>query len=252
MPRFPLRLTAELMHCRLARRAKPLQFVDAAEVLHRDCSQPVSLEKIRHLTSSKSPIIWIGGAEPLRHPGISHLVRALTQTGHFVFLETDGTLLRRRIHEFQPVSRFFLAVRLVPAAAYTTGQNSHPTPTQLALEGIRAAQLSGFLIAIHARIQPDSDLDSIASLFHQVRSMDVDGIIAVSAAAPPRVPSVTLDQKLSAAQRLIGQGGWQSFSNRVDLLLSRESIRTTQISAPATILPLDQDSSATQEEVRFV
>jgi len=59
--------------------------VDAAEILHPDSSHPVSHEKIRDIIGSRSPVLWIGGSEPLHHPGIAHLVRAITQSGHFVF-----------------------------------------------------------------------------------------------------------------------------------------------------------------------
>src|SRR5207245_10191324 len=113
-----LRLTADITRARLAKKlgfardARPIQFLDAAEILHHDSSHPVSHERIREINSGRSPVIWIGGTEPLLHAGIAHLVRAITQTGHFVFLETDGTLLRRRIHEFQPVPRLFLTVWL--------------------------------------------------------------------------------------------------------------------------------------------
>ena len=251
MPRFPLRLTAELIRSRFARRSHPVQFIDAAEILHHDSSQPVSLEKIRELTSTNSPAIWIGGAEPLLHPGISHLVRALTQTGQFVFLETDGTFLRRRIHEFQPVSRLFLAIRFAPTVSYSSEQTLHPSALQLAFEGIRAAQLSGFLIALHARIQPDSQLEALAALFQHAKAINVDGIIATSAASASRAPSAALQQKISAAQKLIGHRQWQFFSKLVDPLLSRESVATTKVSAATTVLPLDQDSSPTAEEVRI-
>ena len=126
MMHFPLRLTADLTMARIAQKlrlsrgARPIQFVDAAEILHPDSSHPVSHEKIRDIIGSRSPVIWIGGSEPLCHPGIAHLVRAITQSGHFVFLETTGTFLRRRIHEFQPVSRLFLTVRLESGAPHCT------------------------------------------------------------------------------------------------------------------------------------
>jgi len=68
MMRFPLRLTAELTMARLAQKlrlaqgARPIQFVDAAEILHPDSSHPVSHEKIRDIIGSRSPVIWIGEA----------------------------------------------------------------------------------------------------------------------------------------------------------------------------------------------
>src|SRR5467141_51058 len=132
MLRLPLQLTADLTRARLARMVRlapdagPVQFVDAAEVLHHDSSHPVSHERIREINSSRSPVVWIGRSEPLRRAGISRLVRAITQTGTFVFLETDGTLLRRRIHEFQPVSRLFLTFRLEPSAQRSASERLRP------------------------------------------------------------------------------------------------------------------------------
>jgi len=79
-----LRLTLDIIRARLtkilgfARDARSIQFLDAAEILHHDSSHPVSHERIREVISSHSPAIWIGGTEPLRHPGVAHLVRAIT------------------------------------------------------------------------------------------------------------------------------------------------------------------------------
>src|SRR5712692_3275385 len=156
MLQSPLRLTADITRARLLRMLRlapdvsPVQFVDAAEILHHDSNHPVSHEKIRELVSSRSPVVWIGGSEPLHHPGIAHLVRAIAGSGHFIFLETDGTLLRRRIHEFQPVSRLFLTVRLEPDAQRPKSNGHRTAASELALEGIRTARLSGFLICVHA------------------------------------------------------------------------------------------------------
>src|SRR5258708_21706176 len=125
---FPVRLTAELSRARLAQRSRlalnpsPVQFVDSADLLHHDSNHPVSHEKIREVISSRSAAVWIGGSEPLRHPGVAHLVRAITGSGHFGFLETDGTLLRRRIHEFQPVARVFLTLGLAICARHGPAQ----------------------------------------------------------------------------------------------------------------------------------
>jgi hypothetical protein len=163
MLRFPLRLTTDLAKARFSKRSRPalnrMQFVDAAELLHHDSNHPVSHEKIRELVSSGSPVVWIGGSEPLNHPGTGHLVRAIAGSGHFVFLETDGTLLRRRIHEFQPVPRLFLMVRLEPEAQLLASKSLRPSLAELALEGIRAAQLSGFLVCVHARIDSPCAVD---------------------------------------------------------------------------------------------
>src|SRR6266849_8580906 len=183
MMRFPLRLTADLSLARLARKlrlarvARPVHFVDAAEILHSDDSHPVSHEKMREIISSRSPVVWIGGNEPLCHPGIAHLVRAISKSGHFVFLETDGTLLRRRIHEFQPVPRLFLTVRLDPGAPLHASKSLRPIPSELAAEGIRTARLSGFFLCVHKRVHAETELGEMAELIRVSRSLDVDGIV---------------------------------------------------------------------------
>src|SRR5713226_112977 len=183
MLRFPLRLTADIARARLLRILRlapdvsPVRIVDVAEILHHDSNHPVSHERIREIVSSRSPVVWIGGIEPLLHPGISHLVRAITKTGHFVFLETDGTHLRRRIHEFQPVPRLFLTVRLEAGARRRTSRSCRAGALELAAEGIRAARLSGFLICVHARVQVETELGEVAKLIRYTHSHDVDGIV---------------------------------------------------------------------------
>jgi hypothetical protein len=251
MMRFPLLLTADLALARIARKlrlaqgARPVQFVDAAEVLHPDSSHPVSHEKIREIIGSRSPVVWIGGSEPLLHPGVAHLVRAITRNGHFVFLETDGTLLRRRIHEFQPMSRLFLTVRL-EAAHLETGTS------QLAVEGIRAARLSGFLICGQVRVTPETAVSEAAKLFRLAHSLDVDGCVLsvargeANSANPDAAASL---QKTWEARKLIGSAWWESFSRLMVPVVSGEgnAARSTEKRASA---PVEQASRANEEGVK--
>jgi hypothetical protein len=258
MLRFPLRLTADITKARLveklgfARDARPIQFLDVAEILHQDSSHPVSHERIREINSSRSPAIWIGGTEPLHHAGISHLARAITHTGHFVFLETDGTLLRRRIHEFQPVPRLFLTVRLEPAAKGHTPSGIRAGACELAVEGIRAARLSGFLICVHARVRPKTELGDTAELIQFAQSLDVDGIVvtpahdALNSAHPD---AAALHRKTAEARKLIGSTWWESFSRIVEPVLSgrRITARNTEESS----ISLEPESHADEEGVRI-
>jgi hypothetical protein len=224
MLRFPLRLTADLTKARLAQRSRPalnpVQFVDAAELLHHDSNHPVSHEKIREIVSGHSPVVWIGGNEPLHHPGTAHLVRAITGSGHFVFLETDGTLLRRRIHEFQPVPRLFLAVCLELGAGNPTSQGQRAGASELAAEGVRAARLSGFLICVHTRVNAETELPAIAELIQFARALDVDGIVITSENGSANGAAV--ERKTAEARKLIGSKWWESFSRLVEPVLSGE------------------------------
>jgi len=236
----------------LARDTGSVQFVDAAEILHHDSSHPVSHEIIRGINSSHSPVAWIGGSEPLHHPGVAHLVRAITQTGHFVFLETDGTSLRRRIHEFQPVSRLFLTVRLESCAPRHALKGLRACLFELASEGIRAARLSGFLICVHARVHRETDLAEMAEFIQLANSLDVDGIVITpgnrggnSAATPD---AAALQRKTTEARKLIGSTWWELFSRIVEPLLSggRHEAR----SASDTGVSIEQEARENEESVR--
>jgi hypothetical protein len=211
MMRFPLRLTAKLAKTRIPQiwrssQAVPfIDFVDSAEVLHVGSSHPVSHEKMQGVMASHAPVVWIGGSEPLNHPGIAHFVLANAMSGHFVFLETNGTLLRRRIHEFQPHARVFLTVRLDPRR----------TPAfELALEGIRAARLSGFFTVAHSLVGEDMDISELNRLGALLSKLEVDGGLITAAST-----SDAALRKAGEARNLIPSPSWRRFSKHVERLL---------------------------------
>ena len=237
---------------RLVPDAGPFQFVDAAEILHHDSSHPVSHEKIREINSGRCSVVWIGGSEPLRHPGIAHLVRSITQTGHFVFLETDGTLLRRRIHEFQPVPHLFLTVRLEHVAQRNASEHLRPGVFELAAEGLRAARLSGFLICVHVRVHAATELGALVGLVQYARSTDVDGIVITTANGETNCANADADalqQKTVKAQKLVGSIWWESFSRIAEAVLSSQ--RNTARNIEESCVRLDGESHADEEGVRI-
>jgi hypothetical protein len=208
MVRLPARLTTKLAKARIAQifnSAPPnplICCVDSAEVLHPGSAAPVSREKMHALTENAAPVIWIGGSEPLLHAGIGHFVRALLQSGHCIFLETDGTALRRRIHEFQPLRELFLAVRL----SSQPSRDSRP-----AIEGLGAARLSGFFTTIHSPVREDSDLAEFATLRALIAEKDIDGWIITAAS-----PDECVVRKAAEARRLIRSSFWRQFSKYVE------------------------------------
>ncbi len=226
MMRLPAPLIAKLVQSRIARvfRSAParslIQCVEPAEILHPGSAAPVSREKMQSVTESTALVIWIGGSEPLDHPGIAHFVRAIAQGGHYVFLETSGILLRRRLHEFQPVPRLFLTVRLnAPAAG-------------LAVEGLRAARLSGFFTVVHSNVRDVSDIAELKNLRLFLGGNDVDGWVITTASADR-----TAAREAAEARSLIPSASWRRFSGLVEheLLLQAkggESYGTTLANKP--------------------
>jgi molybdenum cofactor biosynthesis enzyme MoaA len=210
MMRLPALLTAKSAKVQIARIFRParrgglLAFADPAEVLHPGSAHPVSHEKIRDISASSSPVIWIGGNEPLDHPGIAHFVRTLTPSAHYIFLETNGTLLRGRIHEFQPLPRIFLTVRLDAMDA---------PEFALAAEGLRAARLSGFFTAVHSRVGKNLDLSELDRLraFLMETEVDVDGWLVTAES----VDDASIARAAEARTR-IPNVSWRLFSGQVE------------------------------------
>ncbi|HEX8878443.1 MAG TPA: hypothetical protein VF749_00350 [Candidatus Acidoferrum sp.] len=216
MMRLPARLTAKLASIRIAqifssaRKGSLLHCVDPAVVLHPGSDAPVSREKMQELIANRAPVIWIGGSEPLHHPGVGHFVRALARGGRFVFLETDGTFLRRRLHEFQPLPRLFLTVRL---------KSSEDSGSALALEGLRAARLSGFFTVLHSPVHQEADLARLPSLRALLLENDVDGWLVTAGTAEEAFRC-----KTAQARRLIPSHFWRQFSENVEQALLAERV----------------------------
>src|SRR5262249_8417140 len=146
MARLPMHLRLALAKSRFLHRPLPVRYLRSEEILHAQLAQPVSHHVVRELIRERSSIVWLGGSEPLAHPGIGHLARLVVGSGHSLFLETDAVALRQRINDFQPAGRFYFVVRFLGSEAEHDRQMGLTGSYQRAIEGIRAAALSGFLL----------------------------------------------------------------------------------------------------------
>jgi hypothetical protein len=243
MMRLPARLTTKLAKTRIAQvfhsaPAGPLvHCVDAAEILHPGSAAPVSHERMQKLIENPSPVIWIGGSEPLVHPGIGHFVRVVAQSRRFVFLETNGIFLRQRIHEFQPLPELFLTVRLDSPQAPESG---------LSFEGLRAARLSGFFTVVRSLVCEDSDVGSLNTLRSLLLEKDVDGWLITAGCADEVVA-----RKAIEARRLIPSSFWRQFSEHVEEALPAQTQYRELHPASASLVE-SPHTEACQESVRLV
>jgi hypothetical protein len=247
--RFPALLFAKLAKARVGRFFRGtthseafIDFVDAAEVLHAGSAHPVSHEKIGSLLASPAPVLWIGGSEPLEHPGIAHLVRAIVQSGRFVFLETCGTLLRRRIHEFQPVPQLFLTVRSDGPSASPNPDARKPSPFELALEGLRAARLSGFFTAVHSPVREDSESSRLQTLAGILSSAEIDGWMITAASADD-----SASQRAVEARTLISNARWRWLSGHIE----GELLSVSKAGMQDTLSNEMQHAESCEESVRL-
>jgi len=216
-----------LAKARLFHGRNPVRYLRSEEILHSRSAQPVSHGAVRELIRDRHSIVWIGGSEPLDHPGIGHLARLFVQSGHFLFLETSAVALRQRIHEFQPSSRLYLVVRFLGSEAVHDRRMGRAGAFRAALEGIRAAQLSGFLICAKVDISPE-DVREVLPLCYDLDGLDFDGIIPAAGGS-------------SGAN-----SGWGNLLRLVD---SARSMQTSEAHVDERETPQDSQADADREEV---
>ncbi|MFI5058000.1 MAG: radical SAM protein [Candidatus Acidiferrales bacterium] len=173
---------------------------------------------------SSAPVVWIGGGEPLLHPEIGRLARRIVDTGRHVFVHTDGALLRRRIHEFRPVSRLFLTVQFEGFEQAHDRRAQREGAFRVAVDGIRTAKLSGFLVCAHIVAHTDTELAELEQLRHYLEARDVDGFVVVPAnnfrAALQQKESEPLRRRLHAARAQVRSRRWQLFSRLLESSLA--------------------------------
>jgi MoaA/NifB/PqqE/SkfB family radical SAM enzyme len=170
---------------------------------------------------SSAPVVWIGGPEPLLHPEIGRLAHRIVDTNRHVFVQTNGALLRRRLHEFRPVSRLFLAVQFEGFEQWHDRRARREGAFRDAVDGSRAAKLSGFLVCAQVALHADTELAEFEQLRVYLEARDVDGFVVTSpngfsnARTGPRV-NQDLQRKLRAARDQIRSSRWQLFSRLLE------------------------------------
>jgi MoaA/NifB/PqqE/SkfB family radical SAM enzyme len=201
----------------------------------------VCLDAVRR---SSAPIVWIGGVEPFLHPEIGRLARRIVDTSRHVFVRTDGALLRRRIHEFRPVSRLFLTVQFDGFGHLHDRRSGREGAFRSAVEGIRTAKLSGFLVCAQMTLHANTALAELEQLQGYLEARDVDGFIVtpahgVSEAVSEENESQALQSKLRAARDQMRSRRWRLFSQLLDF-----SVPMSRAIAPSDNAPVRAATAA--------
>jgi hypothetical protein len=159
----------------------------------------------------RSPILWISAAEPLDSPEVARFTNALAASGRSVFLETSGAALKRRLHEFQPSSRFYFAVRFDGFAPSYEQGSAREGAFRVGLEAIRMARLAGFLTCALLVMHPGTGAGEIEHLHAEIRKLDVDGFLITCAALSPE-----LKKSVNDLRRLLLGRRWGLLSELVE------------------------------------
>jgi len=159
----------------------------------------------------RSPILWISGSEPLDNPDVARFTNALAASDRHVFLQTSGATLKRRLHEFQPSSRFYFTIRFdrtLPLGEQRSGGNE---AYRVGLEAIRMARLAGFFTCAHLVAATDVASGDLEALHAEISKLDVDGFLITSAAHEPG-----LEKSVRKLRRRVLSRRWALLSDLVE------------------------------------
>jgi hypothetical protein len=188
-------------------------------------------------------LVWLGGIEPLEHPEVPKFANAVAASAREVFLQTNGKLFRRRVHEFQPSPRLRLAFRF-------TGVSIDAAENADVVEAIRIAKLSGFLTVGFTVLAAPDGLEKLIALHSQLKKLDLDGSLIF-----PADSAAELNRAVDTARSRLLDGRWSNLSCIFNDAGSRAWLRATvraatpserrhAAQAPGTDMDLDEGAQA--------
>ena len=223
--RFPFRLSADLLKAKASR-----LFGDSRPVIFHAVPGD---ECVARAKNADSPVIWLSGPETLLQPGIGRVANALVESERHVFLHTSGYDLRQRIHEFRPDSRLFLTLEFAGREEAHNKIAARPDAFRRALESIRAAKLSGFLVAAHITVTPETDACDARELIEFLNKKDMDGFIASSGRQFSASSNASLAEMLAVVRAMIRCSRWENLSRLLEASYAAAPARVLEkLSAP--------------------
>jgi hopanoid biosynthesis associated radical SAM protein HpnH len=123
------------------------------------------------------PTVAIPGGEPLMHPQIEEIIEGLVARRKYVYMCTNGLLLKEKLHLFKPSKYLTFSVHM-------DGQKEHHDLSvckeggfDLALSAIREAVQRGFRVTTNTTIFDGADSKSVRAFFSEMMDAGVEGMM---------------------------------------------------------------------------
>ncbi len=172
--RFPLVLMLEpLFRCNLAcPGCGKIQHPN--EILRQNLSPEQCFAAVEECGA---PVVSIPGGEPLLHPQIDEIVRGLVERRRFVYLCTNGILLEKNLHKFEPSDYLTFSVHLDGLRETHDKAVDRKGVFDVAVQAIKAAKAKGFRVTTNTTIFAGSDPQEVQSFFDFLESLKLDGMM---------------------------------------------------------------------------
>lgn len=166
---------------------------------------------------TKAPVVSVSGGEPLLHPGIADIVRGLIGERRWVFLCTNGLLLRESLDKFRPNERLCFVVHLDGTEKVHDLVTGRPGTYQEAIAAIREAIRRGFRVCTNTTVFHGSDVEDTKELFRTLTKLGVEGLMLSPGYAYEAVPERELflrrEESVQVFQKLLDRERFPLYDN---------------------------------------
>ena len=144
------------------------------DVIDRRLTVEESLAAVR---SSGAPVVSISGGEPLLHPQIGEIARGVIEEGHFVYLCSNGLVLKEKLDLFTPSDQMAFVVHLDGTAEIHDMVTERPGTYDIAIDAIREAINRGFRVCTNTTLFHGSNVEDLHTLFRRLTQMGIEGLM---------------------------------------------------------------------------
>lgn len=237
--RYPLVLMLEpLFRCNLAcAGCGKINYPE--EILNRRLSLEECLVAV---DECGAPVISIAGGEPLIHEEMPQIVTALVKKRKFVYLCTNGLLLRKHWEDYTPSSYLTLSIHLDGAREKHDALAGRRGVFDSAVEAIKLASQKGFRVTVNCTFYEGTLAEEASKHLDFVMSLGVEGITVSPGYAYSRASQKEIFLNRSLSKQLFreifkrGKGhGWKfnQTSLFLDFLAGNQSYDCTPWGSPA-------------------
>jgi len=141
------------------------------------------------IMESGAPMVSLAGGEPLMHPQIDEIVRQLIAKKKFVYLCTNGLLLKRHIHKFKPSPYFAWVVHIDGLKEAHDRAVSKEGGFEGAVEAIKLAREAGFKVTTNTTYFNTDTAQSVIEVLDYLNDdLKVDNMMISPAYAYEKAP----------------------------------------------------------------
>jgi hopanoid biosynthesis associated radical SAM protein HpnH len=144
------------------------------DVADRRLDVDACLDAVR---ASDAPIVSVSGGEPLLHPQIGDIVRALEDDGRYMYFCTNGLLLQEKLDLFEPSRQLAFVVHLDGTETVHDRVTERPGTYATAIAAIREAVARGHRVCTNTTLFHGSDAEDLHALFASLQALGVEGLM---------------------------------------------------------------------------